>query len=157
MLCPGSVMRTRVYVDGFNLFYGSLKGTPFKWLDPVRLAALLVPRGHTIDRLRYFTARVSGKSDPGAPGRQQMYLKALATLPEVEIHYGQFSVPSPASPAAASASRRSDRAASIIAWSDPHPGPRAVASSSVQYCEMPPPSHSRGRRPQVIPEKPVRR
>ena len=67
------------------------------------------------------------------------------------------SAPSPASPAAASASRRSDRAASIIAWSDPHPGPRAVASSSVQYCEMPPPSHSRGRRPQVIPEKPARR
>ena len=37
------------------------------------------------------------------------------------------------------------------------PGPRAVASLSVQYCEMPPPSHSRGCRPQVIPEKPVRR
>ena len=42
-------MRTRVYVDGFNLFYGALKGTPFKWLDPVRLASLLVPHGYTID------------------------------------------------------------------------------------------------------------
>ena len=55
MLFSGSEMRTRVYVDGFNLFYGALKGTPFKWLDPVRLAALLVPQGHTIERLRYFT------------------------------------------------------------------------------------------------------
>ena len=90
MLCSGPVMRTRVYVDGFNLFYGALKGTPFKWLDPVRLAALLVPHGYTIDRLRYFTARVSGKTDPGAPARQQIYLKALATLPEVEVHYGRF-------------------------------------------------------------------
>ena len=83
-------MRTRVYVDGFNLFYGALKGTPFKWVDPVRLATLLVPRGYTIDRLRYFTARVSGKTDRGAPARQQIYLNALATLPEVEIHYGRF-------------------------------------------------------------------
>ena len=34
--------------------------------------------------------RVSGKTDPGAPARQQIYLKALATLPEVDIHYGRF-------------------------------------------------------------------
>jgi hypothetical protein len=26
-------MRTVVYVDGFNLYYGALRGTPFKWLD----------------------------------------------------------------------------------------------------------------------------
>ena len=48
MLFLGPVMRTRVYVDGFNLFYGALKGTPFKWVDPVRLATLLV-RGHFLD------------------------------------------------------------------------------------------------------------
>ena len=90
MLFPGSEMRTRVYVDGFNLYYGALKGTRFKWVDPVRLAALLLPRGHAIDRLRYFTARVSGKVDPRTPARQRVYLKALATLPEVEVHYGRF-------------------------------------------------------------------
>ena len=83
-------MRTRVYVDGFNLYYGALKGTPFKWVDPVRLAALLLPREYVIDRLRYFTARVSGKVDPRAPARQRVYLKALATLPEVEFQYGRF-------------------------------------------------------------------
>ena len=83
-------MRTRVYVDGFNLYYGALKGTPFKWLDPVRLTALLLPRECAIDRLRYFTARVSGKLDPRAPARQRIYLNALATLPEVDIHYGRF-------------------------------------------------------------------
>ena len=83
-------MRTRVYVDGFNLYYGALKGTPFRWLDPVRLTALLLPRECAIDRLRYFTARVSGKVDPRAPARQRVYLNALATLPEIEIHYGRF-------------------------------------------------------------------
>jgi len=79
-------MRTRVYVDGFNLYYGALKGTPFKWLDPVRLTTTLIPQNYRIDRLHYFTARVSGKLDPGAPSRQQVYLNALSTLPDVEIH-----------------------------------------------------------------------
>ena len=83
-------MRTRVYVDGFNLYYGALKGSPFKWPDPVRLVARLLPREHAIDKLRYFTARVSGKLDPSAPARQQIYLKALATVSEVELHYGRF-------------------------------------------------------------------
>ena len=83
-------MRTRVYVDGFNLYYGALKGTPFKWLDPVKLAYQLLPAGYSVTKLKYFTARVSGIPDAGAPARQQAYLNALATLPEVEVHRGKF-------------------------------------------------------------------
>ena len=83
-------MRARIYVDGFNLYYGALRGTPYKWLDPVRLTGLLLPSGWVIDRLRFFTARVSGKLDPEAPAKQEVYLKALATLQEVEIHFGRF-------------------------------------------------------------------
>ena len=83
-------MRTRVYVDGFNLYYGALKGTTFKWLDLVKLADLLLPDGHRVDRLRYFTARVSGVSNAGAPARQHAYLRALGTLPEVRVHIGRF-------------------------------------------------------------------
>ncbi|MES2942347.1 MAG: NYN domain-containing protein [Pseudomonadota bacterium] len=30
-------MRTRVYVDGYNLYYGCLKGSAFKWLDLLSL------------------------------------------------------------------------------------------------------------------------
>ena len=26
-------MRTSIYIDGFNLYYGAVKGTPYKWLD----------------------------------------------------------------------------------------------------------------------------
>ena len=83
-------MRTRVYVDGFNLYYGALKGTPFKWLDLAELARRLLPAGHVVDRVSYFTARVSGVSDPGAPARQHAYLRALRTLPEVRVHFGSF-------------------------------------------------------------------
>lgn len=82
-------MRTRVYVDGFNLYY-ALKRTPFKWLDPVKLTYQLLPAGHSVTKLKYFTARVSGIRDAGAPARQQVYLNALATLPEVEVLQGTF-------------------------------------------------------------------
>ena len=83
-------MRTRVYVDGFNLYYGALKGTPFKWLDLVTLAYQLLPAGYSVTKLKYFTARVSGIPDAGAPARQQAYLRALATLPEVQVLFGTF-------------------------------------------------------------------
>ena len=82
-------MRTRVYVDGFNLYY-QLRKTQTKWLNPVKLAYLVLPKLHKIEKLRYFTAHVSGVPDPGSPARQQVYLNALGTLPEVEIHFGSF-------------------------------------------------------------------
>ena len=80
-------MRTRVYVDGLNLYYGALKGTPFGWLDLVKLAKLLLPDEYEVDRPRYFTARVLGIASAGAPARQQRYLQALGSLP------AQFSEP----------------------------------------------------------------
>ena len=83
-------MRTRVYVDGYNLFYACLKGTPYKWLDVYKLVDTLLPR-NDIDKLRYFTARVSARPhDPDQPQRQQTYLRALATVPEIEVHFGHF-------------------------------------------------------------------
>jgi len=56
----GAKMRTRVYVDGFNLYYGALKGAKFKWLNLVELARNMLPTDHKLDRLIYFTARSSG-------------------------------------------------------------------------------------------------
>jgi uncharacterized LabA/DUF88 family protein len=83
-------VRTYVYVDGFNLYYGAVKGTSLKWLNPCELVRQLLPATHTIDKLKYFTARVSGAADPGSPLRQQIYLDALATIPNLEIHFGRF-------------------------------------------------------------------
>ncbi len=82
--------KTHIYVDGFNLFYGSLKRTPYKWLDLNRLCELLLP-DHDIQTIKYFTARV--KSRPRKPSQginQQFYLRALQTLPNVEIIFGHF-------------------------------------------------------------------
>ena len=53
---------TNVYIDGVNLYYGCLRGTPFRWLDVARLSSLLLPRDHRIHRIRYFTARVGEQS-----------------------------------------------------------------------------------------------
>lgn len=81
-------MRTNVYVDGFNLYYRCLKNTPYKWLDIRRLCQLILPN-NSINRIRYFTALVDARpSDPTQPQRQQTYLRALATTPNLSIHYG---------------------------------------------------------------------
>ena len=83
-------MKTNIYIDGFNLYYRALRDTPFKWLDLRKLAEELFP-GDTINRVCYFTARLDARADnPAQPQRQQAYLRALATLPGLEIHYGVF-------------------------------------------------------------------
>jgi uncharacterized LabA/DUF88 family protein len=83
-------MRTYIYVDGFNLYFGALKGTGYRWLNIHRACELLLP-GHQLDKIKYFTAHVSARpSDPDQPIRQQMYLRALATLPNLEVVLGHY-------------------------------------------------------------------
>jgi hypothetical protein len=63
-------MRTIVYVDGFNLYYGSLKGTACKWLDLCGLFDQHLPPPYQVIGIKYFTARVSGNaSNPDVPQR----------------------------------------------------------------------------------------
>ncbi len=84
-------MRTSIYVDGFNLYYGAVKGTPWKWLDLKGLFAKLLRPHHRITDIKYFTARVSGHRDPQQPIRQQTYWRALqATTPELTLYQGTF-------------------------------------------------------------------
>ena len=83
-------LRTAVYVDGFNLYYRALKGTQYKWLDLKALAEHCLEPKNEITLLKYFTARVSGQRDPDQPRRQQIYLKALQTIPGLSIHLGRF-------------------------------------------------------------------
>jgi hypothetical protein len=82
--------RTIVYVDGFNLYYGSVKRTPYKWLDIRKLVRLLLPQ-HDVVHVHYFTARVKAAPyDIQQPARQEVYLRALRTLPDFSIHFGSF-------------------------------------------------------------------
>ena len=82
--------RTIVYVDGFNLYHGALRHTPYKWLNLQALAQMLVDEDKEIVKIKYFTARVSPRNgDAQQPMRQMMYLRALATL-KADIVYGRY-------------------------------------------------------------------
>ena len=88
-------MKTIVYVDGFNLYQGSLKGGPSKWFDLWDYFQKHLPPTCTLIRIKYFTARVSAlPHDPDAPTRQDTYLRALKAhlSNRIEIIEGHFSV-----------------------------------------------------------------
>jgi hypothetical protein len=85
-------LRINIYVDGFNLYYGALRKTPYRWVNLESLFQFLLPK-NTIQEIKYFTALVSARpNDPSQPQRQQLYLRALATLPKVSVHLGHFLV-----------------------------------------------------------------
>ncbi len=84
-------MRTRVYVDAFNLFYGALRGTPYTWLDLDTLCRKLLQQANQIDHIHDCTAQVAARAgDQGQPQRQQLYLRALRTIPHLTITLGHF-------------------------------------------------------------------
>ncbi len=85
-------LRTIVYIDGFNLYYGLLRGSRHKWLDiDAYLRKYLDPTRNQIIRIKYFTAKVKSRpTDPNQHMRQMTYLRALSTIPHLEIIYGHF-------------------------------------------------------------------
>ena len=86
-----SKQRTYIYVDGFNLYYGVLKGTPHKWLDLKMLFQKLLDSTHEILAIKYYTAEISARNDPQAPIRQASYIRALEHhIPEFSVHYGHY-------------------------------------------------------------------
>ena len=84
--------RTIAYVDGFNLYYGSLRKTPFKWLDLASLFSRLLNTQQNIVEIKYFTARISNRGDDlQAPQRQKAYLLALEKyIPNIHLYYGHY-------------------------------------------------------------------
>jgi len=83
--------RTVAYIDGYNLFYGLLKGTSYKWLDPTRLVSALLRDDHELVSVKYFTSPVKTyPHDTSALDRQKVYIQALTTLPNVEVIQGFY-------------------------------------------------------------------
>lgn len=83
-----------VYIDGFNLYYGLLRGTEHRWLDLQALFEQLLP-AYDVIKIRYFTARIkkgASPADPTAPDRQKAYLNALRSLAKVEVIEGNFMI-----------------------------------------------------------------
>jgi len=76
-------LRTVVYVDGYNLYYGLLRKSTLKWLD-----LFVLFRDHVLDseadlvQVRYYTAPVLGRmcDSPESPQRQRRYLQALRKM-----------------------------------------------------------------------------
>lgn len=82
-------MKTNVYVDGFNLYYGAVKETPYKWLDIRLMCETAFPKNE-IAEIHYCTALVKDAPwDPEQSLRQQTFIRALETT-GVQVHYGSF-------------------------------------------------------------------
>ncbi len=89
-LYEGAPLITNLYTDGFNIYYLTLKDTPFRWLDLRKLGETLFSED-TINKICYFTARLHARPDkPGQAQRQLIYLRALETTAGLEVHYGTF-------------------------------------------------------------------
>jgi hypothetical protein len=74
-------LKTYVYVDGFNLYYGALRKTQYKWLDLEKLCSVIL-KNTAFEKIKYFTAKVSPRpNDPDQAVRQQVYFRALAIAP----------------------------------------------------------------------------
>ena len=87
-------MRVAMYVDGFNLYYGlkSKMWQRYYWLDLRSLGENLLLPDQRLMTVRYFTARILPEpEDPEKVARQNTFLDALGTLPDVHIHYGKYS------------------------------------------------------------------
>jgi hypothetical protein len=82
--------RTIVYIDALNLYYRALRFTSHKWLNLEALAAASLPAFCNIIAINYYYAPVSGRTDAGAPRRQNVYLRALKILPLVAPYKGNF-------------------------------------------------------------------
>ena len=83
-------LKTNFYVDGFNLYYRAVKDTPYKWLNLLDVCQYLTPT-HLVNRIRYFTAAIQPRTgDLQGPQRQQTYIRALRTIPNLVVHYGLF-------------------------------------------------------------------
>lgn len=82
--------RVIAYIDGFNLYFG-LRSSGWKrhyWLDVSKLVSAYLLPDQLLVATKYFTARIKGPANKKS--RQDAYLEALKTLPNVSILEGKF-------------------------------------------------------------------
>jgi uncharacterized LabA/DUF88 family protein len=96
LTCIKTPVRVGAYVDGYNLYYGRLRGSPFKWLDVVGLIDTLLAQrdqNEVLVKLHLFTAYALARfATHGAASveAQTSYLRALVTKhgPRFEAVFG---------------------------------------------------------------------
>ena len=86
------IMKTYVYIDGLNLYYSLKRVHAHKWLDLKNLTTVYLPPAHyQIKAIKYFTSRVHNTSeDPRKANRQDIYFRALRTIPKLKIICGNL-------------------------------------------------------------------
>jgi uncharacterized LabA/DUF88 family protein len=92
-------LRTAVFVDGYNLYYGRLRGTPFKWLDIVALCENLLAQrsqNETLAHVHLFSAHANASfatHGQASVEAQSAYHRALQALhgQKLSITYGTHS------------------------------------------------------------------
>lgn len=78
------------YIDGYNLYYG-LRHQGWKrfyWLNLQKLSEQFLRSDQILVKTKYFTTIVKQPDDKRL--RQQVFLEALQTLPNLPIFYGHF-------------------------------------------------------------------
>lgn len=84
-------MKAIAYIDGYNLYYGLLKGSSYKWLDLWAFARCLLKCDVDLAKVKYFTSPVKTyPHDPAAQDRQKLYLQALVAQGRVEVIHGFY-------------------------------------------------------------------
>lgn len=92
-------VKTAVYIDGYNLYYGRLRRTPFKWLDVVKLVTAIVtiqcPEAR-VEKVTYFTApalaRFASRGRDSVTAQERYHRALQIRHPHLEIIYGAHSV-----------------------------------------------------------------
>ena len=95
-------MKIRVYIDGYNLFYGRLKHKEdniintrrrkLRWLNPKKLVKQFLYGDYEIDQINFYTTDVDALYlGDKSPSRQQEYYRALMTVENISIIKGRFS------------------------------------------------------------------
>ena len=96
-------MRTACFVDGYNVFYGLLAGTPYKWLDLPALQAHIIRIEHcdsTLAAVSFFTSGVKPSlASRGIASKeaQDTYIRALISR-GVDVYYGRHQLESGKAP-----------------------------------------------------------
>ena len=84
-------MKAIAYIDGYNLYYGLLRGTPYKWLDLWKFCRTLLKADIELAEVKYFTALVKPHPfDQATVDRHKIYLQAVATNPQVRTILGFY-------------------------------------------------------------------
>ena len=77
--------KAMVYVDGFNLYFGILQGSPdLKWLNLQSFMDFLRPDEEVVG-VRYFTALVDPQNSSISRDRQKRYLQALGSCSRIKV------------------------------------------------------------------------